>query len=105
MCLILSRLGRALPCASINFAEVLVTKKKGHPGLYPGVPCVSCHGAKSRYCPAPAGFSAGFFGAAATELPALGFQKSSALTHSAGAELMFGVSANRLGSLDSRAAA
>jgi len=68
--------------------EVPGTKrKKGRPEFIPGVPRVCCVGAKTGYCPAPvfsAGFSAGFFGAAASELPPLSFQKSSALIHSAG---------------------
>jgi hypothetical protein len=72
----------------ITFSGFLGTTTKDTPEFYPGVPSLFLAVArKTAYCPAPvfsAGFSAGFFGAAASELPALGFQKSSALIHSAG---------------------
>jgi hypothetical protein len=62
-------------------------ENKGHPDLDSEVPCLTLRESKTGHCPAPvfsAGFSAGFFGAAATALPPFGFQKSSALIHSAG---------------------
>ena len=75
------RAGHPLPwCASTR-------SMVGPPDLYSEVPCLTYRETKTGYCPAPvfsAGFSAGFFGAAATELPPFGFQKSSALIHSAG---------------------
>jgi len=77
----------SLPSARISFADLRRTTRKDTAEVYPGVPSVSCFGAKAGYCPAPvfsAGFSADFFGAAATALPPFGFQKSSALIHSAG---------------------
>jgi hypothetical protein len=67
--------------------QVLGETIKDTPGVYPKVPCVMHREAKTDYCPAPVfspGFSAGFLGVAATEVPALGFQNSSALIHSGG---------------------